>query len=114
MKDLNLEEIGLRIRQTRKEQHLSLKDVADKVNVHVATISRYELGKISDIKLPVLDSIAMALNVSPLWLMGISEDVHNDLYDKKILVAKFEKLNDDGKQRLFEYLDMLLKGYGAK
>lgn len=61
--------IGNRIREKRLEKEWTLKELAKKVGVASSTILRYENGEISKIKLPVVESIAKALAVDPLWLI---------------------------------------------
>ncbi|MBQ7534105.1 MAG: helix-turn-helix domain-containing protein [Stomatobaculum sp.] len=63
-------EIGSRISSTRDLRGLTLDDVASRVGVAKSTISRYEKGTITKIKLPVIESIAKALEVDPNWLIG--------------------------------------------
>lgn len=63
-------EIGTRISSARNMKCLTLEDVASKVGVAKTTIMRYEKGTISKIKLPVIESIAHALDVDPNWLIG--------------------------------------------
>lgn len=63
-------EIGSRIKTRREELNLTLKDVADRIGVASSTILRYENGTIQRIKLPVIEAIAKALDVSPTWLYG--------------------------------------------
>lgn len=75
-------QIGNRIKSRRKDLKFTLQEVADKVGVASSTIQRYESGHISQYKLPVLESIAKAINVNPTWLVkedapmdtGISDD----------------------------------------
>lgn len=66
--------IGERIREKRIEKGLTLKQLGDLVGVDSSTILRYEKGKIKKIKLPVIESIAYALNVDPAWLALKSEN----------------------------------------
>jgi repressor LexA len=75
--DIN-KEIGKRIRQKRIENNLTLKELGDKIGVASSTILRYEKGKINNIKLPVIESIANALNVNPSWLVlkSDSPEIH--------------------------------------
>ena len=54
---------------------MTLQDVADRVRVARSTIQRYEAGTISQMKMPVLYSIAQAIRVNPDWLVGKSETV---------------------------------------
>lgn len=75
-------QIGNRIKNRRKELKFTLQEIADVVGVASSTIQRYENGRISQLKLPVLESIAKAINVNPVWLIkedapietGISDD----------------------------------------
>lgn len=67
---LRNKEIGLRIRQAREECGLNKKELASKVKVADSTIKRYEDGEIVKIKMPVIESIANALKVNPMWLIG--------------------------------------------
>lgn len=69
------EEIGRRIQERRKALNISVVDIATYTGLSKATIHRYENGEIQNIKLPVLETIASILNVSPLWLIGKSEDM---------------------------------------
>ncbi len=63
-------EIGKRIKHARSLSGMTLDDIAHKVGVAKSTVQRYENGKIDKIKLPVIESIASALNVNPAWLIG--------------------------------------------
>ncbi|WP_051931883.1 helix-turn-helix transcriptional regulator [Clostridium sp. KNHs214] len=67
---INNIEIGKRIKERREELGLTIQYIADKVKVHKSTIQRYETGNIKDIKIPVIESIAKALQVNPMWIIG--------------------------------------------
>ena len=73
---LTNQEIGQRMRMRRHELGLTLQDVARELGVQNSTILRYEKGQVRKIKLPVIESIASALQVSPAWLIGKSDDPH--------------------------------------
>lgn len=98
--------LGSRIRQRRKELKWTLDEVADRVGVHKSTIHRYELGRIRDIKVPVVESIARALGVNYQWIIGESEDkesIGNQLSHKeRIALAYFAMLNKDGVEAIME------------
>lgn len=90
-------EIGNRIKYARGLRDVTLDDIAKKVGVAKSTIQRYETGKITAIKIPVVESIALALNVNPAWIVGKSETM--ELPPQKIskIMQYYEKLNDMGK-----------------
>ena len=69
--------IGIRIKQRRKALGISAVELAAELGMAKTTIHRYESGEISTIKLPVVEAIAHALKVDPLWLIGKSEEMHD-------------------------------------
>lgn len=91
-------EIGNRIKYARDLRDVTLDDIAKKVGVAKSTIQRYEAGKITTIKIPVVESIAIALNVNPSWIVGKSDDM--ELPSQKVpkIMQYYEQLNDIGKQ----------------
>ncbi|MFL0251282.1 helix-turn-helix domain-containing protein [Clostridium neuense] len=108
-------QIGIRIKNRRIELGLTLQDVANIVGVASSTIQRYESGHISQYKLPVLESIAKAINVNPTWLVKKDAPMEIDTSDKTIdslcpeksnglsneemiLLKNFNKLNATGKK----------------
>ena len=50
-------EIGERIKIARESKELNQKELAEKIQVHPATIKRYEDGFIQKIKMPIIQSI---------------------------------------------------------
>ncbi len=74
----DIAELGIKIKQKRKENGLTLDDIANKVRVAKSTIQRYEAGKITSPKIPVVREIAKALGVSSSWLLGTEEHTLND------------------------------------
>lgn len=69
-KRLNAKQIGAKIKNERMSLGMTQREVAAKVKVAPSTIMRYEQGQILDVKIPVISSIAAALNVNPSWLLG--------------------------------------------
>lgn len=90
-------EIGKKIKYARDLRKLTLDDIAKKVGVAKSTIQRYENGKINSIKIPVLESIAMALNVNPSWIVGKSDMMDIPSQSMPKIVKYYEMLNDTGK-----------------
>ena len=105
-------EIGLRIQSKRKELGLTLKEIADKVGVASSTIQRYEKGTITQIKLPVLESIAKVLDINPTWLVKRDAPLkvnftENTSSKENILIVNFNKLNDLGKDEALKRIEEL-------
>lgn len=93
---IDVVEVGRRIKKARGS--MTLDDVAYKVGVAKSTIQRYENGSITRPKIPVLRSIADALNVNPDWLMCKSDEMslHKDGRLSSIINC-YHLLNDFGK-----------------
>ena len=91
-------EIGSRIKYVRNLRNATLDDIAKKVGVAKSTIQRYENGKINAIKIPVVESIALALNVNPSWMIGTSDVMETPLQIVPEIMQYYDLLNDAGKQ----------------
>ena len=100
-------EIGNRIKYARDLRDATLDDIAKKVGVTKSTIQRYEAGKITTIKLPVVEAIAIALNVNPAWVVGKSDEM--ELPSQKIpkIMQYYELLDDIGKHKATEQVKLL-------
>ncbi|AIY81041.1 helix-turn-helix transcriptional regulator [Clostridium botulinum] len=90
--DLTLLEIGNRIQERRKELNLTLQEVADIVGVASSTIQRYEKGLIAKMKLPVIESIAKAINVNPTWLIKKDAQMTTNISDELYLKTYKENI----------------------
>ena len=68
--------IGERIKKTRKDAHLTQKQLANKLNVSYVNIAQWENGRRNP-KIETLQNLAKALNVSIGYLQGYEEiDAH--------------------------------------
>lgn len=105
--------IGNRIKTRRKELNLTLKQIADIVGVASSTIQRYENGTINQLKLPVLESIAKALDINPTWLvrddapMNLNCNIKEQNSLEILLLNSFNKLNKDGKDEAIKRIEEL-------
>lgn len=64
-----MEKIYLKTR--RKELGLTLKQVAEAVGVSESTVSRWESGNISNMRMPNVEAMANVLHASVLWIVGM-------------------------------------------
>ncbi|MUP47930.1 DNA-binding protein [Veillonellaceae bacterium M2-8] len=62
--------IGMRIKQQRKQNNMTLKEVSVQLGVAESTVQRYESGNISNVSIETLKKIAKILSVSPAVLLG--------------------------------------------
>ena len=64
---------GERLRQARKQKHLSQVSVGIKLNTTHATISRYENGKLEP-NLDTLKALCKLYNVSADFILGLDDE----------------------------------------
>ena len=76
--DINL--IGQRIKEARERKNISADELAAEVGVHKATIHRYENADFKSMKLPIIESIAKILEVSPAWIIGKTDNPTPEVY----------------------------------
>lgn len=62
--------IGLRIKERRKELKMSADELGKLLGKDRSTIYRYEKGDIENLPLDILEPIAKALETTPQYLMG--------------------------------------------
>lgn len=104
---MDIEKIGNRIRYARGLQNVTLDDIAIKVSVAKSTIQRYESGKIVNPKIPVLHSIANALKVDPMWLIGKTNDMISKKGETSVIMQYYNALNDMGKHEATKRVEEL-------
>lgn len=62
-------EIVNRIKQRREELNMTQEELGNALWLNKSTIHRYETGKVSNIKMPIIQAIAKQLDVDPNWLL---------------------------------------------
>ena len=93
--------IGERIKLRRKALDIRQEDVAVIAGVSKQTIQKYETGIISNIPSDKIELVALALNVTPAYLMGWEEIEKEPSEDsplskeKRMLIDIVMKMSDD-------------------
>ena len=70
--------IGERIKEIRKSRGLSVEEVAERLDVSVSTLYRYENSSISKVPIDVIDKLCSVLGVTAGELMGNNEPADAD------------------------------------
>lgn len=100
-----------RLKNARKQKDLSQQELAELSNVHYSNIGRYERGDAKP-SAEVLNRISQALDASPDYLINgtLQDKADNSISDNELLIMfkKVEKLPDDKKRLVKEFLDSFL------
>lgn len=125
-----MNDVGKTIRQLRENKGLTQEQLADRINVSIRTIQRFERDKHSS-NMKTLEKIAAALDIEPLLLLGydvnedevysksfssLEEAIKDEMEVRKLrnqepaavrLTHAFEQLNDDGQAKAVERVEEL-------
>lgn len=113
-------DIGKRIKQRRKDLHMSVDELAKRLGKNRATVYRYEKGDIENLPMDILEPLAIALDTTPQYLMGWTEELtlspsdlltHKDHMDYvKTWYSQFgvSAFTEEERNKIFEYAKFLL------
>lgn len=105
---------GERIRQLRIEHQMTQEELGAKVGVQKAAIYKYENGLVVNLKHSILEKLALVLDTTPTYLMGMedAEPAHASLTPAQTaLLDNFDQLNEEGQTKALEYVeDLVLTG----
>lgn len=79
-------DIGNKIKKRRIELDLTLEQVGDLVGVQKSTVMKWETGFIENMRRDKIVLLAKALQVSPLWILGIEE---SNEYSNSIMIPVY-------------------------
>ena len=92
-----MSKVGQIIKEKRLNLHMTIKEVAAKVGVSDATISRWETGEINTMRLPLAYKLSQALHSSILDFIpeydGFSGKILNTINERIKKIRKEEKMN---------------------
>jgi transcriptional regulator with XRE-family HTH domain len=106
---------GEKIRLLREQKGLTQEQLGAMVGVQNAAIHKYENGRVVNLKRSTIDKLAAALNTTPAYLMGWSEDnvpLHEDLLkDPRIfnLINALIQLPPEKRERFLDALNTQLE-----
>ena len=105
---------GERIRQLRIEHQMTQEELGAKVGVQKAAIYKYENGLVVNLKRSILEKLALVLDTTPTYLMGMedAEPAQASLTPAQAaLLDNFDQLNEEGQTKALEYVeDQVLTG----
>ena len=105
---------GERIRQLRVQHQMTQEELGAKVGVQKAAIYKYENGLVVNLKRSTLEKLALVLETTPTYLMGLEDDGNDNSIlseltpQQSALLSSFNQLNDEGQQKAVDYVDDLV------
>ena len=104
---MNIKDI---IKQKRLEGGYTMKELAEKVGVSEATVSRWESGNLATMKHTKIMLLAKALKISPAMLFDAPASPSLSLtQQEETHIKKYRQLDADGRERVDYVLDMEYK-----
>ena len=110
------EGMAQRIKALRKENNLTLEQVADIVGVGKSTVRKWETGMIANMKRDKIAALAMALGTTPAYLMGWSEETEKISPEEptltegeKMVLELFRKIPEDRQNEALDLLRVALR-----
>lgn len=106
---------GERIRQLRIERQMTQEELGARVGVQKAAIYKYENGLVVNLKRSILEKLAIVLDTTPTYLMGMEDSEQQANMQltpqQSTLLAAFDQLNEEGQIKAVEYVeDLVLTG----
>ena len=109
---------GERIRQLRIEHQMTQEELGAKVGVQKAAIYKYENGLIVNLKRSTIEKLALVLDTTPTYLMGMEDDEPEQTAltpAQASVLAIFNELNEEGQSKVIGYAEDLCRtGYYKK
>ncbi|WP_337953990.1 helix-turn-helix domain-containing protein [Phascolarctobacterium succinatutens] len=101
---MNIKDI---IKQKRLECGYTMKELAERVGVSEATVSRWESGNLATMKHTKIMLLAKALKISPAMLFDAPASPSLSLtQQEETHIKKYRQLDADGRERVDYVLDM--------
>lgn len=105
---MNIKDI---IKQKRLECGYTMKELAEKVGVSEATVSRWESGNLATMKHTKIMLLAKALKISPAMLFDAPASPSSSLsltQQEETHIKKYRQLDADGKEDIDDLIEVKL------
>lgn len=108
------DDIGLRIKTSRKNAGITQEELGKKVGVTKATINKYETGVVLNMKRPTIERIAEVLGVEPGYLMGWTDNTTTVQTNNGVIGQNSGMITVNNSERALSKEELeLLRIYGA-
>lgn len=106
--------IGDRIQDRRTYLGMTMEELGKKVGVQRSAVNKWEKGVVTNIRASTIAKIAYALDVSPVWLLGLEDDQQKQDEEEQRLLGLFRSMSDEGRAYLLKTAEMASRTYLKK
>lgn len=96
-----------RMKHARDLKGLTLKELAIKIGKTEATVQRYESGEIKNLKNDTIELIANALDVSPSYLMGWSDETPLKESTRMLAAHIEDDVTEEEMEEIMQFIDFI-------
>ncbi len=112
-------DMGERIKSLRESHKMTQEELGAIIGVQKSAVRKYEKGEVQNLKRSSIKKLADHFNVSPSYLMGLSDDPNEPENHNPITYSQMQQLLTkhglikEGEDLSAEQLDTLLRKLGA-
>lgn len=103
-----IDQVRFRLKELRKENGLTLEDIAKIIGVQKAAYCKLEQGQRKTIKMEYIRKLADFYNVNPAWICGY--DTNKYIVNRNVIITDILKLLDGLSEKELKKIYNLIKG----
>lgn len=112
--------MGKRIREMREKNNLTMEELAQRLDVQKSAVSKWEHGRVQNIKRSTIEKMAEIFDCDPAWLMGFNLDDASQPIDNADdvsaamvnLIELLNSMNETEQKKVLEYADLIKSARG--
>lgn len=92
-----METMGDRIKRLRLSKKLTQEELGNRLGVQKSVISKYEKGRVTNMKQSMIKKMASVLDVTPTYLMALTDEETESNQDSELNAILDHAMSFDGK-----------------
>ncbi|MBE9387877.1 helix-turn-helix domain-containing protein [Vagococcus salmoninarum] len=106
---MDKEKIRVTLKEKRLSKGLSAEKLGKTVGVNKTTIYRYEKGEIEKMPMEVANKLSTALDINPLYIIGLSENPKIDKLPNSNIHSIYNQLNEPNQAKVYNFAEKTLE-----
>lgn len=108
---MDSELMAKRIKEMRLKHDMTMTELGNIVGVQKSAVNKWEKGVVENIKRSTIEKLATVFGCSPVWLMGMEDDVPEFEEEHVELIELYSRLTKEEKQTIMNLLRSLVAGH---